>query len=279
MPTTEPLLKLLTLNIHKGFAQFNRRFVLPELKAAVHAVHADLVFLQEAIGQHAGHALRHPGWPAQAQSDFIADTLWDSVAYGRNAVYDDGDHGNAVLSKFPIVRWDNHDISTTGSEPRGFLHCVVAVPQAEPRPALEVHAICTHLGLRESHRRQQLERLRGFIDERLPADAPLIVAGDFNDWRQRAGPLLAPVGLIDVFTAAGQPVPRSFPARLPALRLDRIYVRGVRVTAAEVLSAPPWKHLSDHAALTASLRSVQQLEPGRRREAGVRAVRLGVSRS
>ncbi|MDP3294633.1 MAG: endonuclease/exonuclease/phosphatase family protein [Nevskia sp.] len=252
MPATVSELTLLTLNIHMGFAPFNRRFMLPELKAAVHAVHADVVFLQETLGSHAGHALRQAGWPAEAQSEFIADTLWGNVAYGRNAVYADGHHGNAVLSKFPILRWDNHDISIVGTEPRGFLHCVLAVPQAGNQPPLEVHAICTHLGLREAHRRQQLERLCAFIAE-LPPDAPLIVAGDFNDWRQRAGPLLAAAGLVDAFVAAGQLSPRSYPARMPLLRLDRIYVRQVTVAAAQVLSTPPWKHLSDHAALTATL--------------------------
>ncbi len=255
MPTIATSLTLLTLNIHMGFAPFNRRFVLPELRTAVHAVHADVVFLQEALGSHTGHALRQAGWPAQEQSSFIADTLWGNVAYGRNAVYADGHHGNAVLSKFPILRWDNHDISIVGNEPRGFLHCVLAVPQGPDQPALEVHAICTHLGLREAHRRQQLERLRAFIAEQLPAQAPLIVAGDFNDWRQRAGAQLAPAGLVDAFAAIGQISPRSFPVRLPVLRLDRIYVRGVKVAAAAVLSAPPWKHLSDHAALTASLQA------------------------
>ena len=252
MPASLPTLTLMTLNIHMGFAQFNRRFVLPELKAAVHAVHADIVFLQETLGSHAGHALRHAGWPAEEQSSFIADTLWGNVAYGRNAVYADGHHGNAVLSKFPILRWDNHDISILGTEPRGFLHCVLAVPQGGKQPPLEVHAICTHLGLREAHRRQQLERLCDFIAE-LPPEAPLIVGGDFNDWRQRAGPMLAKAGLVDAFVATGQLSPRSFPVRVPLLRLDRIYVRGVTVAAAEVLSAPPWKHLSDHAALTATL--------------------------
>jgi hypothetical protein len=43
----------------------------------------------------------------------------------------------------------------------------------------------------------------------------------------------------------------SFPARLPMLALDRIYVRGLRVDGIERLSGEPWSRLSDHAALAA----------------------------
>ena len=55
-------LNVLTLNVHKGFTFFNRRFILPELREAVRATGADLVFLQEVHGSHQQHALRHPAW-------------------------------------------------------------------------------------------------------------------------------------------------------------------------------------------------------------------------
>ncbi|MGH8805531.1 MAG: endonuclease/exonuclease/phosphatase family protein, partial [Polaromonas sp.] len=38
--------KVLTVNIHKGFTFFNRKFILPELREAVRSVSADVVFLQ-----------------------------------------------------------------------------------------------------------------------------------------------------------------------------------------------------------------------------------------
>ena len=37
-------LKVLTINIHKGFTAFNRRFILPELRDAVRTVSADIVW-------------------------------------------------------------------------------------------------------------------------------------------------------------------------------------------------------------------------------------------
>ena len=82
---------------------------------------------------------------------------------------------------------------------------------------------------------------------------PLIVAGDFNDWRGRADAVLRSCGLGEVFREAHGEHARSFPARWPLLRLDRIYVR--QVAAARPLPLPrrPWATLSDHAPLAAEI--------------------------
>jgi len=241
--------RLLTLNAHKGFSFFNRRFVLGELREAVHALSADVVFLQEVLGSHARHAVRFANWPAVPQYEYLADTIWTDFAYGRNAVYTEGHHGNAVLSKFPIVRYENHDISIHGRERRGILHCILKVPGR----GTEIHALCTHLALREAHRRQQMERLCRLVAEAVPPSLPLFVAGDFNDWRQRADAVLGGCGLREAFCEAhGQPA-RTFPARWPLLRLDRIYYRNARVRNPAVHSVRPWSHLSDHAPLSAEV--------------------------
>jgi endonuclease/exonuclease/phosphatase family metal-dependent hydrolase len=126
---------------------------------------------------------------------------------------------------------------------------VLAVPQWG-----EVHAICVHLGLREQQRRRQLDLLNALVLREIPAAAPLIVAGDFNDWRGRADALLRHgADLHSAFERAGVAQPRTFPARLPLLPLDRIYVRNLSVQSACVLSALPWPHLSDHLPLLAEV--------------------------
>ena len=241
--------KVLTVNVHKGFTTFNRRFMLHELREAVRAVGADLVFLQEVLGAHARHASRVANFPQVPHYEFLADALWSQFAYGRNAVYDNGDHGNALLSKFPITHYENHDISVSGPEARGMLHCVLQ-PPGHHRP---VHAICVHLGLRESHRQRQLQRVCELVHG-LPANAPVVLAGDFNDWRNRAhGVLLRGAGLQEVFVqATGRPV-RTFPAALPLLALDRIYVRNAAVHSPLALPKTPWNKLSDHAPLAAEI--------------------------
>src|SRR3954466_11821129 len=98
MPQQPFSLRVLTVNTHKGFTIFNRRFILPELREAVRAVSADVVFLQEVHGTHEHHARRFENWPPLPQYEFLADRIWNDFAYGRNAVYPHGDHGNALLS-------------------------------------------------------------------------------------------------------------------------------------------------------------------------------------
>ncbi|MEO8655918.1 MAG: endonuclease/exonuclease/phosphatase family protein, partial [Ramlibacter sp.] len=178
-----PPLTVMTVNTHKGFTTFNRRFILPELRDAVRKVGADVVFLQEVLGTHEKHDKKLSGAP---HYEFMADSIWPEFAYGRNAVYPKGHHGNAVMSKFPIVHYQNHDVSIAGPEKRGLLHCVLRVPGHE----IDVHAICVHLGLAEAHRQQQLDLLCEIVRTEVPEAAPLIVAGDFNDWRRRAHDML-----------------------------------------------------------------------------------------
>lgn len=147
-----PRLQVLTVNTHKGFNPFNRRFILPELREAVRSVGADLVFLQEVLGSHSLHAARLPSWPPAPQYEYLADSMWPQFAYGRNAVYPEGHHGNAVLSKHPILAHRNLDVSVAGNEERGLLHAVIDIG----RP---LHAVCVHLGLREAQRQRQLQLL------------------------------------------------------------------------------------------------------------------------
>lgn len=250
-PSLPRTFKVLTVNTHKGFTFFNRKFILHELREAVRSVGADIVFLQEVLGTHAAHALRHANWPTAPQYEFLADSIWPQYAYGRNSVYPHGHHGNALLSKFPIQHYANHDITVgNGAERRGLLHCVLSVPESGE----EIHAICVHLGLREHQRKRQLELLCHQIDGAVPADAPLLVAGDFNDWRMKAHALLQRrAGLHEVFVTETGEAARTFPARWPLLRLDRIYVRNAESHQPMVLPNRPWSHLSDHAPLAAEI--------------------------
>jgi endonuclease/exonuclease/phosphatase family metal-dependent hydrolase len=249
-PTPSPVLTVMTVNIHKGFSFFNRRFILPELRDAVRKVGADIVFLQEVLGHPRDGEAPLSGWPEAPHYEFLADDIWPQYAYGRNAVSPQGHHGNALMSKFPIVHDQNHDVSIAGPEKRGLLHCVLRLPGMP----VEVHVICVHLGLLEGHRQQQLAMLCAMVRGEVPPGAPLIVAGDFNDWRRRADAILwQGARLREVFvTAYGVPA-KTFPARLPLLALDRIYVRNASAHLPVVLPRKPWSHLSDHAPLAAEV--------------------------
>lgn len=246
-------LHIVTYNIHKGFSQFNRHMMVHELREQLRALGADIVFLQEVQGMHERHAEAIANWPNEPQHDFLAEDVWQSTAYGRNVIYDHGHHGNAILSRFQIVHAHNQDVTHLRFERRGLLHCSINIPGlAQP-----VHCVCVHLSLFARSRRRQMDALAQYLDEVADADSPLIIAGDFNDWRNEASELLARrLDLEEVFGGVGgdaYPPGRSYPAKLPVLRLDRIYVRGLSVTSAFVHSGSPWSKISDHAALSAHL--------------------------
>lgn len=250
MTGTDRSLTVVTYNIHKGFSALGRRLVVHEIRERLHALEPDVVFLQEVQGVHHGHSSRHRAWPAGGQHEFLAHEGGHS-AYGMNAVYQDGHHGNAIVSRYPILRSENLDISHHALESRGLLHCELEVPGwNEP-----LHCINVHLGLWARSRRLQLGWLRDRIRESVPEGAPLVVAGDFNDWRGSATALLErELGMAEVFHRELGRHARSFPARLPLLSLDRIYVRGLEVGGARRLAEAPWSRLSDHVALAATLR-------------------------
>jgi endonuclease/exonuclease/phosphatase family metal-dependent hydrolase len=240
-------LNIATYNIHKGFSHFNRRVVLHELRERLRELNADIVFLQEVQGENALDAEMHDNYPASPQHEFLAEAVWPHHAYGKNAVYDAGHHGNAILSRHPILRWDNLDISAHRFESRGLLHCEIALEDA----SMPLHCLCVHFGLFKRGRGRQFHALVDRILRTVPADAPLIIAGDFNDWNNHASHLLAQkLHLHEVFNEQHGRLARSFPAGLPLLRMDRIYIRGLEVQHSSICA---WRKISDHVALSATL--------------------------
>lgn len=244
-------LRVATYNIHKGVIRdlFGLRRVasVHELRARLHELDADLIFLQEVQGKNDRHAIRFEQWPGEPQEQFLAKspTLRHTFesAYGRNATYLHGHHGNALLSRFPIVRRENRDFSDHALEKRGVLHCVVRIDRRN------VHCFVIHFGLFAKSRDRQADALVDWIVREVPRHAPLLIAGDFNDWRDRLSRRF--VEALQVSEVMGSA--RTFPALVPWLRMDRIYQRGFDLLGADVLRGPSWARLSDHAPLVANL--------------------------
>lgn len=235
--------KVLTYNIHKGFNLLNSTYVLQRIREAIRGVGSDLVFLQEILGEHRKHQVRIPDWPTDSQFEFLADTVWPHHAYGKNAIYSHGHHGNAVLSKFPIREWENLDISSNRLESRGILHGSLHLPGS----IAPLHFFCVHLNLLGGGRKGQVQILCDLINAKVPGECPLILCGDFNDWRGRATTILEQqTGVQEAFQTFQSSHARSFPSAYPLLRLDRCYYRGLTVVNAAVLEGTPWNSLSDH---------------------------------
>lgn len=247
---SEQQLKVLTYNIHKGFNAGNRSFVLHKIKTALQSTNADVIFLQEIQGDHNIRSNQYHNWPDECQLEFLADEIWPHHAYGKNAIYDAGHHGNAILSKFPFVSWENIDVSYMKSASRSLLHGVIQ-PTSFTVP---LHVICVHLGLFGFERQRQLIKLAQRIEAHVPHEEPLIIAGDFNDWRGNAEKYLTrDLGLSEVFKSEAGKYARTFPAWMPMLTMDRIYCRGLKINHHQRLHDKPWRGLSDHLPLMADV--------------------------
>tara|TARA_R110001592_G_scaffold7294_6_gene41027 strand:- start:188 stop:940 length:753 start_codon:yes stop_codon:yes gene_type:complete len=245
----ENQLRILTYNLHKGFSAGNRHFILHKIRDALIESDADIMFLQEMQGQHTGHEQTHQNWPNISHSEFLAHDRWPHFAYAKNVSYDAGHHGNAILSKYNIQHWENINVSPFAWASRSLLHGVISLPNQGG----DIHIICIHLGLMAMERRRQFKTLCTRIDEYVPHDAPLIVAGDFNDWTGQAEKLFSQhLNLKEAYRTLHHQHAKTFPAWLPVLKMDRIYYRGVEPVSCERPNRKLWNNLSDHSPLVAT---------------------------
>jgi endonuclease/exonuclease/phosphatase family metal-dependent hydrolase len=291
-------IRVATYNIHKGVARelfgLKRFATAHELRSRLHDLRSDLIFLQEVQGKNDRHAARLEAWPEESQEVFLARTPQRrhqfETAYGKNASYMHGHHGNALLSRFTIMRDEHRDVSDHALEKRGILHCIVDV---DDQP---VHCFVIHFGLLARSRKRQTQALIDWIVTEVPPEAPLLIAGDFNDWQHKLSQTLYDkLGVLEVFdqqrlgtqlqskaqdlitaglTQIGLPElslrvnsmashlksirsARTYPSLVPWLRMDRIYIRGFRCTKVQVLRGPVWAKLSDHAPLVADLELIK----------------------
>ena len=280
------VIRVVSYNIHKGRSATGGRESLSDLRLGLYGLYPDLLFLQEVQGRN------EQQFSLDAQHESLAAALRMHAAYGCNAVRQRTDHGNALLSRYPILEHENQDISDHRLEQRGLLHARVEI-QGVP-----VHCLVVHLGLFAGGRSRQVAALVERIKRMVPDGEPMLIAGDFNDWSNRLAPLFVQqLGLYEVFAIAPHqdtgprllrysverlrnsfrgasqasplsqkvhelgingaarmtPPPRTFPAAFPWLRLDRIYQRGFGVRKARVLQGTPWRQISDHAPLYAEL--------------------------
>lgn len=243
-------LKILTYNVHKGFTLGNRRFVLEEIKHSLQVTGADILLLQEVVGTSRRKNPHISAWPFENHFDYLASSSWQYGAYGMNAVRRKGDHGNAILSRYPIVDYRNINLSTNRFESRGMLHARIRLPSQRLLDIFNVHLNLLHGG-----RVRQVESIAEYISKHLDDSEAFILAGDFNDWRSQLNDLLeSSFNLTEAFKLSEGQHARTFPSFGPQMRLDRIYYRHLELRETEVISGPPWDSLSDHLALSATFK-------------------------
>jgi endonuclease/exonuclease/phosphatase family metal-dependent hydrolase len=242
------MINILTYNIHKGFDRYNRDFVLHRIKENLHDTEVDIVLLQEIQGRHLHHETRISSWPDVSQFEFLADSVWPHYAYGKNAIYRKGHHGNAILSKYEIAEWNNLNLSRFQRASRSLLHGRVELPGGK-RP---LHLLCVHLDLLGFERKRQLRELRQYIDSSIEAGSPVILGGDFNDWRGELGKMVeAQLGMQEAYREINGRYAKTWPSHWPMLCMDRIYFRDIELQDSYCMQRQPWSELSDHLPLCA----------------------------
>ncbi len=237
---------VMSMNVHKGVSPLHRRSTIHELRQKMRSHHPDLLFLQELQQEHKGRIRRFGHWPLTELTHFLSEDFWHDWHYGKNVEYPDGHHGNAILSKRPLHKGENYDISAYRFERRGLLHSVARLEGV----ASPIHCFCVHLALFERGRERQLNEIIHYIDS-LAEGGPTIVAGDFNDWRKRVSAPMQAAGFTEVFEVLTGAPAKTFPSIKPLLAMDRIYVRGLKIHSAQVLHE--CMKLSDHLGITAEL--------------------------
>jgi len=246
VPDDGGILRVATYNIHKGVQGVGpaRRLEIHNLGHAVEQLDADIVCLQEVRKLNRRGAQHFARWPEMPQADFLAPEGYEAI-YRTNAVTRHGEHGNALLTRWPVIGHQHEDISDHRFEQRGLLHVELEVR------GRRVHAIVVHLGLIPGSRVRQVAQLQRFVAREVPPDAPLVVAGDFNDWGLQVKRALAEFGLQEY-----ESLQRAFtyPARLPVVQLDHVYVRGMEPLGLHVPRGRIWWRMSDHLPLIAEFR-------------------------
>ena len=248
-------------NLHKGRSPLGFK-AWAAMRHWVQATPADAYFLQEAQAQRqnlgtasdTGAALHAAGL---IPDDHVSDGLWDcqatdiatelklQLALGNTVIKQSRRHGNAILSPHSLDLGGRWDISAHRFERRGLLAATITV--ADRRITL----LCAHLALTRAARLRQMHWIAQWIVDGAPS-GPLILAGDFNDWRNDSAALFGTIGLTEVASSLGHKG-KTFPSFSPTLALDKMFVRGMTPLEWLVPSRKTaW--LSDHLPYMARLR-------------------------
>jgi len=227
-----PELKLATWNIHMGVGRDGRRD-LAQTAQVIGELAADIVGLQEVDNR-----IHSRG----SDLERLQDLTGMAIVAGPTLRRPEGDYGNALLTRLPVLEIKRHDISVRQREPRGLL--IVDLNWQEER----IRVAVTHLGLGFRERRIQIRLL---IDCLSQGDkTALILMGDFNEWLFLGGPMRWLHGRFGASVS-----PATFPSRWPLLRLDHILSDPPeRLTAKKSHKSPLAVAASDHLPLTADYR-------------------------
>ncbi|HWP41867.1 MAG TPA: endonuclease/exonuclease/phosphatase family protein [Blastocatellia bacterium] len=226
-------IRVMTYNIHHGEGA-DGRLDLNRIAEVILSQRADIVALQEV----------DRGVERTARRDIIAELAaltGMNYAFGKNIDYQGGDYGNAVLTRYPILRQENHHYKMMRQgEQRGLLQVVL---KADGKQLLLLN---THL----DYRRDDAERLSNVDEIRQIRERykglPAILCGDLNDTPgSRTHRKLEEI-LVDAWARIGKGEGFSYPSTQPQKRIDYVLVSKGKAFApagAWVVESPASDHL------------------------------------
>jgi len=222
-----PELRIASYNIHRAIGR-DRSCSPVRIAEVIRELECDTIGLQEVSS-------RGGGAPEAMQMEFLAKAAGMTAVAGFQIALHEGEYGSVLLTRRRVLSVARHDLSVSKREPRSALDVEIDVDGVRTRVVL------THLGLGLLERREQVRRILRVIAE-TPEIEPVILLGDINEWLPRGRPLRwlhAEFGT--------PPAPRSFPAWLPFLALDRIWVRPRRaLQSLEAHRSAAARAASDH---------------------------------
>lgn len=224
-----PAFRVMAFNIHHA-ADADGVLDVERTARVIRDSGADVVALQEV----------DRGVERSERRDLVAElsdlTGLPHTAFGHNLDFQGGAYGNALLSRYPINDAENILLEqVVPHEQRGVLRARVDVD------GRSVTVFVVHLDHQHAS-----ERLRGLdqIEELLPPpDEAVVLAGDLNAEPESPAYARATAFLNDAWVAAGMGDGFTFPADVPARRIDYVFYRPpLEPVSAEVLQT----QASDH---------------------------------
>lgn len=220
-----------------GCRGLDRRLQPQRIAAIIRQLQGDIVALQEVIKQRDRD-------DDLKQLHILAEQTSLTPVAGPTLLRPDTPCGTALL-----MRWAPHtirhiDLSVSPYEPRGALDVDVVINNQT------VRVICAHLGLRHQERREQIQRLLAALNSFHQHDI-VVLAGDINEWF----PFSRNLKTLYTHFKKPQPVRLTFPALLPFLALDRIWVNSDRPHQVRLKKHVSWQAriASDHLPLCAEI--------------------------
>lgn len=245
------VLRVLTYNIHRAIG-LDRRFRPSRIVDILRHYDADLVLLQE-VDDGAPRSGR-----LNLAEEIAAALEYPHYAFGHNVTLRLGRYGNATLSRYPIERERNIDLTIDDKKRRGCQHTTVRLGASLSEGSHSVEVFNLHLGLQARERERQIGRLLRCDEiESLLDHTPCLVAGDFNDWRSRLRPILVEGRDFRSATHREDELAgiNTYPSISPQGPLDCIYYRGgLHLESARRCRLGVSKVASDHLPVIADFR-------------------------